>query len=183
VANDTGGILDVFLHDQGAPAPLAFCLGDGSSAVACPCGNNGATGRGCENSAGTGGALLGASGDPFLAGDTLVLSASGELPNALSIFLQGTVSISPAGFADGLRCTGGILKRLYVRNASGGAVAVPQAGDPSVSARSAALGDAIAPGSIRYYQTYYRDPQPAFCPDPPGNTWNITSGVVVSWVQ
>ena len=42
----------------------------------------------------------------------------------------------------------------------------PQAGDPSVSAQSALLGDPIAPGSSRYCQTYYRDPSLSFCPAP-----------------
>ncbi|MBK7641877.1 MAG: PQQ-binding-like beta-propeller repeat protein [Planctomycetes bacterium] len=73
-----------------AQANLApFCFGDGSSA-ACPCGNSGATGRGCANSAQPTGARLVASGAASLAHDTLVLTSSGELSSALSIFLQGT---------------------------------------------------------------------------------------------
>jgi Tol biopolymer transport system component len=181
VAGDTGGFTDVFVRDRGVPLS-PFCFGDGS-AGACPCGNSGLPGAGCENSASTGGAVLGATGSPSLASDTLVLSSSGELPTALSVFLQGTTTIAPSSFGDGLRCTGGALKRLYIRNASGGVVSAPQTGDPSISARSATLGDVLAAGATRYYQTYYRDPVLAFCPNPPGNNWNVSSGLSVVWVQ
>jgi hypothetical protein len=114
--------------------------------------------------------------------DMLVLQSSGELPTALSIFLQGDAILSgTAPFGDGLRCASGHLKRLYAKHAFNGAVAVPQPGDLSISAQSAALGDPIAPGSIRYYQTYYRDPSPTFCPQPQGDNWNVTNGVRVVW--
>lgn len=114
--------------------------------------------------------------------DTVVLHVSGELPSALSIFLQGSALVSGSvGFGDGLRCVGGSLKRLYVKNASAGSVDAPGAGDPSITSRSAALGDPIAPGTSRYYQTYYRDPNLAFCPAPQGNSWNVTNGVIVAW--
>ncbi|MBK7641434.1 MAG: hypothetical protein IPJ19_00045 [Planctomycetes bacterium] len=168
---------------QDAPSTgTPFCLGDGS-AGACPCANNGTSGRGCENSASTGGAILAGSGAASLANDTLVLQSSGELPTALSILLQGSTSVAPLAFGDGLRCAGGALKRLYIRNATGGAISVPQAGDPSISARSAALGDTLSSGATRYYQTYYRDPQLGFCPSPVGNSWNISSGLSILWAQ
>jgi hypothetical protein len=182
VAGDTNGVPDVFLRDRGAPPPSPFCFGDGSEG-ACPCGNDGAAGRGCENSAATGGALLTAVGSRSLAGDTLVLTSSGELPSVLGIFLQGSLSIAPVTFGDGLRCTGGLLKRLYTHNAIGGVVSAPQAGELSVSARSAALGDTIAAGATRYYQTYYRDPVLGYCANPPGNSWNVSSGLSILWLQ
>ena len=47
--------------------------------------------------------------------------------------------------------------------------------------RPTALGDVIAPGATRYYQVYYRDPQIAFCPQPNGNSWNVSSGLIVVW--
>ena len=46
--------------------------------------------------------------------------------------------------------------------------------DPSITARSAALGDPIAPGDTRFYQVYYRDAAGAFCPP---ETFNATNGV------
>jgi hypothetical protein len=159
---------------------LALCFGDGTQALACPCANSGLTGHGCDNSIASGGAVLSASG--LTSADNVVLSASGELPSSLSVFLQGNQFLSaPLSFGDGLRCAGGVLKRLYIKNASGGAVSAPAAGELSVSAQSALLGDAIAPGTSRWYQVYYRDPSLAFCPNPPGNSWNVSSGLAVSW--
>jgi hypothetical protein len=57
-----------------------------------------------------------------------------------------------------VRCAGGSLKRLYLKTAVAGSITAPQAGDLSVSARSAFLGDTIAAGAHRYVQVYYRDP-------------------------
>jgi hypothetical protein len=165
----------------GGGSPIAsFCFGDGTQG-ACPCANSGATGNGCENSASTGGAMLAATGNPSLAADTLVLTSSGERATALSIFLQGDAEVAPAFFGDGLRCAGGNLKRLYSRNAVGGSVTAPMGADPSVSARSAALGDPIPSFATRLYQVYYRDPSATFCPDPPGSTFNASNGLRVLW--
>jgi len=62
-----------------------------------------------------------------------------------------------------------------------GTITAPAGGDPSVTARSAALGDVIPPGATRYYQTYYRDASATFCPNPPGDTFNVTDGLIVVW--
>jgi Tol biopolymer transport system component len=177
---DHYGKFDVFVRDRGANPPIAFCFGDGTQATACPCANSGSTWRGCQNSAGTGGAVLTTSGvtNP----DTLVLVSMAELPHALSIFLQGDADLSPGVvFGDGVRCVGGTLKRLYSKNAVGGVVSAPGPGDPSISSRSATLGDPIAPGSSRSYQVYYRDPNLAFCPSPMGDAWNVSSANRVVW--
>jgi len=155
-----------------------FCFGDGSGAT-CPCVNNGSAGHGCENSSFTGGALLRATGS--VAKDDVVLIASGERATALSIFLQGNQSVGPVIFGDGLRCAGGSLKRLYSKSAVGGAASAPGANDLSIRARSAALGDTIPAGAMRYYQTYYRDPNTGFCPPPRGNLWNVTNGLQIRW--
>src|SRR5258708_37612356 len=71
-----------------APIGTPFCFGDHSLPTPCPCGNFGHPGRGCDNSAHTGGAILTARGatNP----DWVVLASSGELPSAVSIFLQRT---------------------------------------------------------------------------------------------
>jgi hypothetical protein len=161
--------------------PQAFpttCFGD-ASAAACPCSNSGGAGRGCQNSAGTGGAHLSISGST--SPDTIVLQASGELPNALTIFLQGTANVAPVDFGDGVRCAGGPLKRLYVKNASGGVAIAPALGDPSVSERATALGDVLDPGSRRYYQTYYRDPNTGFCAPPLGANFNASQMRRITW--
>lgn len=167
--------------EPGGPV-TPFCFGDGTLSTPCPCGNNGLSGAGCENSAATGGAILASSGTTVP--DALVLASSGELPTVLSIFLQGD-SNNPAGvtFGDGVRCVSGSLKRLFVKNASSGVATAPNfgGGDPSITARSAALGDTIPSGGTRYYQVYYRDPLTAFCPNPPGNAWNVSGGLRVVW--
>jgi hypothetical protein len=152
------------------------CAGDGSLAP-CPCANSGLAGRGCDNSAATGGAHLTASGG--ISPDTVVLTSTGELPNALSVFLQGNTLSAPLLFGDGLRCAGGLLKRLAVKNAVGGSVLYPAPGELSISARSAQLGDTIVGGSLRHYQVYYRDPDASFCPG--GGTYNISNGITVHW--
>jgi hypothetical protein len=180
VPNDSNAaVQDVFVRDR-APSIVPFCSGDGT-AGACPCGNSGAEGHGCQNSASTGGAILGASGAPSLAHDSLSLASTGGLPSSTCIFLQGSLSIAPVSYGDGLRCIGGSIKRLYLRGASGGAVTAPIGGELAVSARSAALADTIPTGASRYYQVFYRDPNPSFCPAPAGNTWNVSSGVAVAW--
>ena len=173
------GLVVVPGSEGGGPG-TPFCFGDGSAAASCPCANPGAAGHGCDNSAGTGGARLTSSGTT--SPDTLVLTSSGELPASLSIFLQGDASV-PVGvpFGDGLRCVAGSLKRLYAKNAVGGGVGAPGPGDPPISARSAALGDPIAPGSTRYYQVYYRDPNQGFCPAPAGDTFNVGNGLAIVW--
>jgi hypothetical protein len=178
VPNDTNGFRDIFASTLGGPG-TPFCFGDGTQG-SCPCGNSGAAGHGCDNSASTGGALLASGGTT--SPDTLVLTSSGELPSATSVFLQGSTNLG-AGlpFGDGLRCAGGVLKRLGLHVAVAGTASYPQAGDNSITQQSANLGDPIAPGSTRYYQVYYRDPSPTFCAAPTGNTWNISSGLSIVW--
>lgn len=162
------------------PIGTPFCFGDHSLATPCPCGNFGQAGRGCDNSAHTGGAILTAEG--ITNPDTVVLSASGELPSAFSIFLQGTASLSQgATFGDGVRCAGGSLKRIAVKSARNGTVAYPEGNEQGIRARSAALGDVIPAGGTRYYQSYYRDPSPSFCPAPTGNTWNVSNALAIQW--
>jgi hypothetical protein len=180
VPGDTNGFQDVFVRDQGAPPIVASCFGDGTG-MQCPCLNNGLAGHGCENSSGTGGAQLLPSGIPRLSADSLVLTASGETPTALSVFFQGDALTAPVGFGDGLRCVGGTLFRLYVKGAVGGIVSAPQGPDPSVSTRSAALGDPIPLGATRHYQVYYRDNDPAFCSSPQGDTYNVANAVSAVW--
>jgi hypothetical protein len=160
--------------------PNAFCFGDGTQFLDCPCANNGVAGHGCDNSAGTGGARLTAAGT--ILPDALVLTSAGELPHANSIVLQGDArTLNP--FGDGVRCAGGNLKRLYVKSAVNGSVSAPDfsAGDLSLTARAAVLGDTILPGDVRFYQVYYRDPSASFCPAPTGNTWNVSNGIEVFW--
>jgi len=142
-----------------AGGPIAFCDAGLSGVPSCPCANPpSGTGRGCDNSAATGGASISASGSSSLVADTLVFATADEKATATSILLQGTTSVSGVAFGQGLRCVGGSLKRLYIKSASGGSITAPLPGDASVSAQSATLGDTILAGAHRYYMVYYRDP-------------------------
>ena len=85
-------------------------------------------------------------------------------------------------FGQGVRCAGGSLKRLYVKSAVAGSITAPNlaAGDPTVSTRSAALGDVIQGGQSRWYLVYYRDPVVVGgCPAT--STFNATQTGQVAW--
>jgi Tol biopolymer transport system component len=184
VNNDTNGFWDVFLRDGGAiPPGTDVCQAGSGGVLSCPCANppSGAP-RGCDNSAGTGGAQLASSGLASLVLDGVVFSTNGENPTATSIVLQGDTEVTAgAVFGQGVLCVGGSLKRLYVKTASGGSFTAPSAGDPSVSARSAALGDTLTAGMTRWYAVYYRDPIVlGGCPST--STFNITQTQLVSWL-
>jgi len=125
--------------------------------------------------------VLSVSGSASLAADTVVFTTQGERPTATSLLVQGPASIaSGAPIGQGVRCVGGVLKRLYLKAAIAGSISAPQAGDLSVSARSALLGSTISAGTHRYYQVYYRDPivlggcAPAFA-------FNVSQAIDVLW--
>ncbi len=184
VAGDTNAASDVFVRDRNAAGFTSLCDPGVGGVLACPCSNApSGPGRGCNNSAATGGAILSASGIAYLSSDSLVFTTSGEKPTATSIVLQGTAS-SPAGivYGQGVRCVGGTLKRLFVKSAVAGSITAPDfgAGDPTVSARSAAKGDVIQPGQSRWYLVYYRDPV-VLGGCPASSTFNATQTGRVSW--
>jgi acid phosphatase len=161
---------------------ISYCDPGLNGVAACPCANApSGPGRGCDNSSSTGGAQLSSTGMASLTTDTVVFTAVGEKPTATSVFLQGEASVNAgAVFGQGIRCTGGSLKRLYVKNAAGGAVSAPAVGDASVSSRSATLGDTITVGATRYYDVYYRDPIVlGACPI--DSTFNVTQALSVLW--
>ena len=181
---DFNGDPDIFVRDREATGFSILCVPYVSLPAACPCSNppSGPT-RGCNNSAGTGGAQLTASGVTSLSADTLVFTTNGEKPTALSIVLQGTTYISSGvPYGQGVRCVGGSLKRLYAKSAVGGSITAPNfgAGDLSVSAQSAAKGDPIQPGQPRWYLVYYRDNVVLGGCSPESN-FNATQTGQVSW--
>lgn len=165
--------------DAGVP----FCFGDGSSGLPCPCSNpSGGPNVGCNNSFGTGGGRMIAQGIAQLGADTLKFTTAQQAPNGTTILLQGTAQLAnTAPFGMGLRCVGGTLKRLYVKSPGGtGGISAPIGSDPSVSDRSAALGDTIIAGQHRYYMAYYRDPIiVGGCPAL--STFNATNALDVTW--
>ncbi len=163
VPGDTNGVIDVFVRDRlGGTSFTVVCEPGSGGVIACPCANPpSGPGRGCDNSYGTGGAILAASGGTFLSSDSLEFTTRGELPTALSILTQWTgTNATGVVFGMGVRCTAGTFKRLYTKFALGGSIRAPEfsAGDQQVSVRSAAFGDMIQPGQSRWYLVYYRDP-------------------------
>jgi len=142
----------------GSATGSSFCEPALGGVPSCPCGNppSGAQ-RGCNNSAASGGATLVASGSASISADTLHFAAAGEPAGTVTILLQGTSGLPAIQRSQGVSCIGGTLARLYVLPATGGGISVPGALDPSVSARSAALGDVLAAGSMRVYFAVYRD--------------------------
>jgi hypothetical protein len=159
---------------------VSFCFGDGIASPACPCGNSGQFGNGCNNSLASGGARLTATGTAHP--DTIVFSSAGELTSTATVFVQADASLPFAvPFGDGLTCLSGNLHNLGVKSASAGTATYPESGDPSVSARSAALGDPLVPGSTRYYQAVYRDPVASYCSIPQGDMWNASGALIITW--
>ncbi len=163
--------------------PIALVCNPGAGGIiSCPCANPAlGPGQGCDNSSSTGGAMLTAAGNAALSSDTVVINAIGEKPTATSILLQGdNLNATGTVFGQGIRCVAGSLKRLYVKNAVGGAVTMPGAGDPTITARATALGDTLAGGSVRYYGIYYRDPI-VLGGCAASSTFNITNQASVTW--
>lgn len=159
------------------PLVRSFCAGDGSG-TACPCGNTApaGSGRGCLNSAGTGG-LLATTGTPTVSADSLVLQGSGMTSSSSVLYFQGTTqSAGGAGvvFGDGKRCAAGSVIRLGTKTNVGGASTYPAVGDPTVSVR----GLVPAAGGTRTYQAWYRNPVSFCTPD----VFNMTNGVSVTWI-
>ena len=183
VPGDTNGGPDSFVRDLLNPAsPTSLCDPGVAGVIPCPCSNPpSGPGSGCDNSFMTGGAMLSAAGMTYLAMDQLVLSTSGELPKAVSVFMQADTLVgNGVVFGQGVRCAGGTLKRLYTKSAFFGSVGAPEPGDPSVSARSAMLGDVIHGGQDRWYFVYYRDPViPGGCSAASG--FNSTQALQVTW--
>jgi hypothetical protein len=160
----------------------SFCDPGAGGVIPCPCLNPpSGPGQGCNNSSGTGGAQLSATGSPSLSVDTVVITTSGEKPTASSILLQGTSQIlTGAPFGQGVRCVSGTLLRLYVHLAVGGAAAFPSGADPTISARSAQLGFPIPANADRFYAVYYRDPMVlGGCSI--WNTFNSTQSYQITW--
>lgn len=128
----------------------SLCFGDGSGA-ACPCGNGGAVGEGCVNSAGRG-AVLAASGSTSVAADDLafqMVQGPGPSPALLFVGTQQVSGGSGIAFGDGLRCAGGSIRRLSVQ-------VLDASGSASWAAGLAARGEWTA-GDVRVFQSWYRD--------------------------
>ncbi len=175
VVGQTGssGSVNGFQLVRQGTGPSAFCSGDGSG-TACPCGNSGASGRGCASSVNAAGARLLVAGNPSVGGDTVSLNGDG-MPNSSALFFQGTSQQGGGAgvvFGDGLRCAGGSIIRLGTKQNIAGASSYPVGGDQSVSVRGN-----VSAGDVRTYQVWYRNAA-AFCTSA---TFNLTNGMQIAW--
>jgi hypothetical protein len=149
-----------------------------------------AHGRGCDNFGQvTGGAQLVATGASRVSQDTIVLTSQFENNTALTVLMQGTATTNLV-YGAGVRCVGGLLKRLYAGQAGSaanqdgpGVFHRPGPVDQrSVHQASLDVGydiGAHAPISL-YYQAYYRDPNAA--PTCAGATFNVTQAGALNWI-
>jgi Tol biopolymer transport system component len=175
---------DVYVRDRSYVAMTSVCDPGSGGVIPCPCANAPAgSGRGCDNSAATGGASLSAVGTAYLDMDHLVFTTNGEKPTATSILLQGTgTAVGGVAYGQGVRCVGGTMKRLYTKAAVAGSVTMPDSnlGDPSISARSAAIGSPIAAAETLSYLVFYRDPI-VLGGCAASRTFNATQTGLVTW--
>lgn len=150
------------------------CDGTGIFA-ACPCGNAGLPGRGCDNSFATGGGRLQASGLPIVSDDSYTLTVDGVPPVTSVLFFQGTTTpeSNPFVVGDGLLCVSGAIIRLATKTTTTGSAVFPSGADPLLHVK----GQIPAGGATRYYQAWYRNPV-AFCT---ADTFNFTSAIRVVW--
>jgi len=178
------GGAQVYIRDRDALGFTSLCAPGVGTVTPCPCSNPASQmGPGCDNSAGTGGALLTAAGIAYVSRDELTFSTRGETPTALSVLVQADDEFATgAVYGQGVRCGVGPLRRLFTRSAVNGSIRVPdpQAGDPSVTRRSAAVGSAIQAGESRWYFVYYRDPV-VLGGCPPTSVFNVTQTGRIDW--
>ena len=148
-----------------------YCFGDGSGA-ACPCGNNGAPGRGCGNGIFAAGAELSGEGSTSIANDDLILNIADMPTNQPVLFFGGTNAINSGNgntFGDGLRCAGFNVHRLEI--------ATSDANGTATTATSIATRDMVSVGDVRRYQAWYRDPSASPC----GSDFNLSNGLELTW--
>ena len=152
-------------------ASVPFCSGDGT-ATPCPCGNTGAPGRGCDNGSGFGGAKLSSSGSLSISVGGLVLHGEGAQPGQPGLYFQGDNAINGGQGVlngDGLRCAGGNIRRLQVRQTDVN-------GDSFTTVDIPALG-LVNAGEVKRYQLWYRTPGVGLC----GTGFNLSNGLELSY--
>lgn len=146
-----------------------------SGVVPCPCTNApSGPGRGCNNSASTGGAALSATGTASLSGDSVQFDANfigstgpacnTPTGNLLSVLYQGSLPIANGiVWGDGVLCCLGNVLPLSIGTSNAGNYHYPLPGTSMVSMQSAAMGDVLSSGATRCYFVAYRDSCPTFC--------------------
>jgi len=158
----------------------AICFGDGldpTHTTACPCGNNGTSGRGCAHSFSALGALLSAGGAPNP--DTVVLTSTNLPTTSFTLYMQHD-AVGDQVFHDGVLCAGGNLVRIRGRAAVSGTMIFPDSTQAQDATTSLSVRGGVTPGSgaRRYYAAFYRNASTTFCPPA---TANVTNGFLIDW--
>jgi len=131
------------------------------------------SGAGCANRVFASGAKLEVTGVPSVTVDTLVLRVAGQEPSNSGLYFQGTTDLSPGlDWGDGLRCTGGAIRRLQVRFADGAGA--------STTTIPIGVAGGVSAGDTRYYQLWYRTVVAPPC-GAGVNDFNASNGVAVRW--
>jgi len=160
--------------------PEPFCFGDGllvDHTTACPCANDGITGRGCAHSFDPSGASIGWTGQ--VSADTVVLETNFTPSTSFTLFMQHDAA-GDTIFHDGVLCAGGTLTRLRGRNAVAGQAFFPNSNfaNDSTLTLSQRGGVIVGSGATRYYAGFYRNASTTFCPPA---TANVTNGLRIVW--
>ena len=165
----------VQIHDDPG---IGFCFGDPGYGTPCPCNNDNdgsVPGSGCDNGAFASGAQLTGSGTASVSADTLVLTTAHLEPDNAGLYFQADNGLSPGlAWGDGLRCTGGQLKRLQVRFANA-------AGSSATTIGISANAGNVTAGSTKRYQCWYRTTVNPPC-GPGLNDFNSSNGYEVIWL-
>lgn len=93
-----------------------------------------------------------------------------------SVSLHAPQTLAITGLGDGVRCIGGHLARLRLRNSVNGVIRFP---DDTDSVTLSVRGDvAVCSGVTRYYQVFYRTAAATSCSS---GASNLTNARAVTW--
>ncbi len=169
---------DIEIWGAAPPAPgNAYCSGEPGSGTPCPCSNDNTgelPGAGCASGVFASGAHLTATGTASVSADTLVLRTTHAEPDNSGLYFQGTTDLSPGvAWGDGLRCTGGAIRRLQV--------VIAEADGSSLTTIPIGVAGAVAAGDTRYYQLWYRSVDTPPC-GAGVNDFNSSNGYAIRWL-
>ncbi|MEM7516789.1 MAG: hypothetical protein AAF368_07680, partial [Planctomycetota bacterium] len=166
-----------------------FCFGDGEC-VACPCGNDEASGvrAGCRNDALGRGARLSVQGWPSLTSHGLRFDLRRAAPSSFAALLSAPnrLPASPSGpclpgsgiqavALDGLRCIGGGLTRHGVRPVDvNGAVGLDTPAWEGTPGMPFGALEGFVPGQVRHFQVFYRIDPTSGCGTGQGTTQGVS---------
>ncbi len=172
---DTNGLPDIYFSDAGSSIFVPFCVGE---SLFCPCNNGGSGNAGCAGVVNPAGGLLRGIGVASVSTDTVTLIATGLPPSTSALFFQGDAQENMgygAAFGEGLRCAGGLVRRIATTATTNGNgfVGFGVAGSPLVSV----AGLVPSGGATLYYQAWYRSLQ-TLCSNGP---FNLTNGLQIAW--